>query len=118
MTLGQAMRKARKDAGVTLLELGEKSGYNPSYLGEIERGKYAPRVTTVIDLADVLGISLDEYIGRKEHNEGEKVTVLEIPDDMIIFKKDKWLAINLYSEDLGKAIRTLMDYLTHERRGK
>ena len=65
MNIGQAMRKAREKAEMTLRELGKRSGYNPSYLGEIERDKYAPRLTTVIDLADVLGISLDEYVGHK-----------------------------------------------------
>lgn len=116
MTLGQAMRKARKEAGLTIEELADKSGYSKATISQTETDKHIPKVTTILDLADVLGISVNEYTGHKVHNEERKVTVVEIPDDMIIFTKDKWLVINMESEDLGKAIKTCMNYLTHERR--
>ena len=116
MTLGQAMRRARKEAGLTIQELAEKSGYSQSTISAIETDKNAPKVTTVTDLADVLGLSVDEYTGHNVHNAEKQVTILEIPDDVIMFTKDKWLVINMESEDLGKAIKSCMEYLTHERR--
>lgn len=36
----------------------------------------------------------------------------EISDECIIHVKDNWLAINMDSKDLGKAIKTCIDYLT------
>ena len=94
MTLGQAMRKARKDAGLTIQELADKSGYSPSTISNAETDTHIPNVTTILDLADVLGVSVNEYIGHKAHNEVKRGTVLEIPEDVIIYTEDKWLVIN------------------------
>lgn len=41
-----------------------------------------------------------------------KANVLEIPDTDIIYTKDKWLVLNMESEDLGAAIKYTIDYCT------
>lgn len=65
MKLNQAVIKAREKAGLTVRELAEKAGYDYMTLYHFERGERACKITTIIDFADVLGISIDEYIGRK-----------------------------------------------------
>lgn len=64
MTIGESMRNARKKAGMTLSELAEKSGWRSRQISTWERDKYQPRLNAVVDLADTLGISVDEYVGR------------------------------------------------------
>lgn len=38
--------------------------------------------------------------------------VIEVIDNPIIYVQDKWLVLNMESEQLGKAIKTSIDYLT------
>lgn len=64
MTIGESMRAARKKAGLTQKQLADKSGIPQPTISVIERGKYFPRLLTTIDMADALGITVDEYIGH------------------------------------------------------
>lgn len=64
MTIGEAMKAARKKAGLTQKQLADKSGIPQPTISVIERGKYCPRLLTTIDMADALGITVDEYIGH------------------------------------------------------
>lgn len=64
MTIGESAIKAREKANLTRKQLAEEAGYDYMTLYYFEEGLRFPRITTIIDFADVLGISLDEYIGR------------------------------------------------------
>lgn len=44
--------------------------------------------------------------------------LLYFEDDTIIGVKDKWLVINMESEKLGEAIKSCVDYLTKNARGR
>lgn len=39
---------------------------------------------------------------------------IELPDNTIIFVNDNWLVLNMESENLGKAIKMCVDYLTKD----
>ena len=65
MTIGQAIRKARKAKGYTLMKLAAKSGVSYSTIGYWERGIVCPNVVPLIAVADILNITLDELVGRK-----------------------------------------------------
>ena len=39
-----------------------------------------------------------------------KSTIIDIPDDMILYVQDKWLVINMESDDIGKAMKSIVDY--------
>ena len=65
MTLGEAARLARKRAGRTIRELARRSGYSKGSISQIENDHRVPLVTTAIDLADALGVSLEEYTGHE-----------------------------------------------------
>jgi transcriptional regulator with XRE-family HTH domain len=64
MTIGQAMRKARKDKGYTLKKLEAKTGISRVSLSRYERGECFPGILSLLTIADVLGITLDELVGR------------------------------------------------------
>ena len=65
MSYNVAAIKARENAGLTVRELAEKAGFDYMTLYHFENNKRACKITTVMKFADVLGISLDEYLGRK-----------------------------------------------------
>jgi len=64
LTIGEAMRAARLEAGIRQNKLAECAGIKHSLVSDYERDMRYPALPTLISLADVLGISIDEYIGR------------------------------------------------------
>lgn len=67
MTVGEAMKKAREEAGLTVSNLSTLSGVATTNIYQYEKDINKPRVDTAEILADALGISIDEYIGHGEH---------------------------------------------------
>jgi transcriptional regulator with XRE-family HTH domain len=62
--LGKKVQQYRIDRGLTLQELAEKTGYTKGYLSKIENSEKAPPVSTVINLAKALNISISEIFGE------------------------------------------------------
>lgn len=65
LTISEAMKKARQRKGVKVEDLAKRANVAVRSLQAYERGTVMPNVYTVADLATALGISIDEYIGRK-----------------------------------------------------
>ena len=65
MTRGEHMRAARLAAGYGQGELADAAGIMRNTLGRIERDEHIGRIDTIEMLADVLGISIDEYVGHE-----------------------------------------------------
>ena len=68
-TIGEAMLRARRRAGYTVRELAEEAGVGQSTIYRAEGNELYPSLMTVVACADVLGISIDEYIGRGQEKE-------------------------------------------------
>ncbi len=64
MTIGQAIRKARRAKGYTLKKLAEKSGVTYTTISNWECNRVFPNVVPLMAVADTLGITLDELVGR------------------------------------------------------
>ena len=65
MTLGEAMKKARIKHGISVAELAEKTGVTESSIRNWEEDRNVPNVLFVETMADVMGMSIDEYIDHK-----------------------------------------------------
>ena len=65
MTRGDYMRKARRDAGLTLRQLADASGVHFNTISRYERGLYQGCIDNIEILADTLGLTIDEYIGHE-----------------------------------------------------
>lgn len=61
----EAMTKARVERGWSRTVLADLSGVSTMSVYNYEAGKAVPGLLNLIALADTLGISLDEYVGRK-----------------------------------------------------
>ncbi len=67
--LGLRLQKARKKAGFTQQELCQKSSLSYSTLAKIERGAIkSPSIFTIQQIAQVLGVSIDELMGIKSQS--------------------------------------------------
>jgi transcriptional regulator with XRE-family HTH domain len=56
----------RDERGITQEALAFDSGYHPKYISLLERGKYNPSLTTILEIANALGTSGAELVRRVE----------------------------------------------------
>lgn len=66
--LGKRIQQFRNSKGLTLEELAQKAGLTRGYLSKIERSKKAPPVSTLINIAKALRISISEIFGEAQEN--------------------------------------------------
>ena len=64
--VGQAVREARDELGVSQEELGFESELDRTYISGIERGVRNPTVETLSRLCRSLGVRVSELIARAE----------------------------------------------------
>ena len=78
IALGGQIRKLRRRAGLTQEQLAEKAGLSLKHLGEVERGRGNPTLSSLESLADALGVTLFELFDI-EH---ERLTVDQIREEI------------------------------------
>ena len=64
MTVGEYIRKARRDRGFTQIQLSVLSGVSTQAITAWETGRMSPSIISLIPVANALNISLDELVGR------------------------------------------------------
>ena len=60
IAIGKNIRRIRKEAEMTQVGLGKKTGINHSDLSRIENGQKNVELVTIIKIAEALGIELKE----------------------------------------------------------
>ena len=69
LTMGQRIKIARIKNRITQTRLAERIGISTTALSQIESDETTnPHLSTVIALADALGVSIDYLVGRKEND--------------------------------------------------
>ena len=63
---GQVLREIRKGRGMSQEELAFKSGYHPTYIGQLERGLKSPSLRTIMCLAGTLNTLGSNFLLRVE----------------------------------------------------
>mgnify|MGYP003272716159 FL=1 len=64
MKTGEALKKARTDAGITQAELAKRLGVTPQTVSQYERGIKKPKVETLARFADAMSVSIDSLLGE------------------------------------------------------
>lgn len=77
-TLGMMIAELRKEKGLTQLELAEKMGVTDKAVSKWERDLSCPDINSLPNLADILGVSVDELMRIKKEAEMSKQSVKEI----------------------------------------
>lgn len=65
------LREFRSARGLTQVRLSELLGISPRVYNRWEQGDADPRLDTVVKIADLLKVSLDDLLGRTEPEEPE-----------------------------------------------
>jgi len=84
-TFGQRFARLRKQRGLTQEELGEKIGISGQAVSKWENDASMPDVGILVQLSEILGVSLDELLGKK--TEAPRIlppTERKNTDDMMI----------------------------------
>lgn len=64
MSIGESIKKHRKSAGLTQLQLAEKASMSRSYVADIERNRYNPSVETLRTIASALNIDPAQFLSE------------------------------------------------------
>jgi transcriptional regulator with XRE-family HTH domain len=64
--LGRAVQAIRAGAGISQVQLSEKTGLMQSWISHIEHGRRNPTWSNIVRLADGLGVSVAELAARAE----------------------------------------------------
>ncbi len=60
--IGPAIRRLRRNNGLTLDDLASQAGISASHLSRLERGQTLPSFQVLSDIAHVLGADVDEFV--------------------------------------------------------
>ncbi len=83
-TLGMMIAELRKEKGMTQLELAEKMGVTDKAVSKWERDLSCPDINSLPNLAEILGVTVDELMQIKREAENSKQSPKEIAQ--LIFK--------------------------------
>ena len=70
-TIGEYIKEARESKGYSQNELARMSRIARANIGHWERGETFPSIINLIPVADALGITLDELVGRRQKDDTE-----------------------------------------------
>ena len=98
-TIGDRIKKRRKELGLTQAELGEKLQVTDRAVSKWEQNEGNPDMSIIASLADVLGVSLDylimgkevETISLEDMDAQKRLSLLIKKDDLENFKKFNYI---------------------------
>src|SRR5215207_2467660 len=67
--LGERVRELRRERGLTLEALAERSGVSRAMISKVERGEKNPTLVVAAKVAEGLGVSLSQLVGFDERRE-------------------------------------------------
>lgn len=71
--LGDVLKAARHDAGLTQETLAARAKISREYVSKLERGQQSPTVDTLFRLAAILGIKASVLLSRVEQERPERL---------------------------------------------
>ena len=95
--VGRRIRDLRRQRGLSLRQIAGP-GCSPGYLSRVERGQRIPSVTVMADLAEKLGVTLEDLGGRDIRT--------RIPETRLL---DLELAVRMGDETAGDDVRHALD---------
>ena len=82
--LGKRLRKAREAHGMPADELGRRLGSSGQAYRRYERGEVMPKIDQLLDICDILGVTLDRIVYGETDRAAIEVTVR--PGDCVVIR--------------------------------
>lgn len=82
-TMGAMIAELRKQQGMTQMELAGKMGVTDKAVSKWERDLSCPDINSLPDLAEILGVSVDELMQIKREAETPKKSSAEIVETVL-----------------------------------
>ena len=64
VVVGERLRALRRERGLSLTQVASQIGISASFLSQVETGKVHPSVASLLSIANLLGVSLDDLFDR------------------------------------------------------
>jgi transcriptional regulator with XRE-family HTH domain len=96
--LGERVRALRRERGLTLEHLAERSGVSRAMISKLERGEKNPTLVVAAKVAQGLGVGLSRLVGVEERR---KVVLLRREWGMIVRDPETGFERQLLSPSLG-----------------
>lgn len=93
-SFGQRLSRIRKEKGLTQEDIASKITISPQAVSKWENDISSPDILILSSLADILGVSVDELLGREEGSQSVK----EEPKERIYVKDDEGESVKFSSE--------------------
>jgi len=85
--IGEKLRSARIGAGLTLGELASRTNLSQSFLSKLERGQASSSIANLIEISEVLGLSLSDVFSSSPRPARSTVSVHRASEP-----RDQWAA--------------------------
>lgn len=66
MTLGERIKSARRECGMTQKDLADKTGMTYQQISQYERNERQPKVETLVRISNALNKSLESFVNYEE----------------------------------------------------
>lgn len=80
MSIGDKIREARKAAGLTQVELAQKTRLSRSYIGDLEKDRYNPSISALALIAKVTEIPLSSLVDNESKPPPHSSSADGLPD--------------------------------------
>ena len=68
--VGEHLRQARLQLGMTLRTLARQTGFSPSFMSQVENGQVSPSISSMERIASAVGLTLGEFFDSVTGGEG------------------------------------------------
>ena len=69
LKIGRQIKRIRREKGITLEGVGERTGFTKAYISLIESGKKMPPIATLSKIAHVLEVDIGAFFNQKKSEE-------------------------------------------------
>jgi len=87
LNLGGRFKELRKQNGLTLKDLGERTGFSPALLSQVENNIVSPSISTLWTLAEALGVKIG-YFFQQEGVEQEDYVVTRAGREALVYRNE------------------------------
>lgn len=110
LNLGGKIKELRKQRGLTLKELAEKTGFSPALLSQVENNLVSPSISTLWNFAEALGLKIG-YFFQQEGVDGEDYVLTPAGRGTRIYRNELTSAVPWEDLAFGLEDRNMSPFL-------